>query len=337
MTTASAHKLIANSDGTSLEIPMDDLGAAGAPSALFVCAEFQDDIHSDAERLQDVSLRAFQVEVQLTKSLSLPEHVNGAFGAEDGGSLIQPPPGIVSMTIQTSTSPLELAFNDRREISMIRTRVNATTATVARDLAHDAFGPVLDVLAFMAPAPVLTGVTRIFDETNQVTMIEILGPDRPVTLNPGALEVFADLAPVYALYREFKNSSSAFYRMLCLYKILEGIFGVLRKKARREARNFGIDVTWPKERVPNHPELSAPMRAYVDMPIADFFARVLQKDYRDVVAHFLVRDTVMLQPGSSAERQRFTEMAFLADLCVRVVVMNHEHVLRQIQARQRQT
>lgn len=73
-------KLLAHSTGAAVEIPLDDFGAAGAPGALFICAEFEGDTRADAERLQDITPRQFVVEVQLTKSLTLPDSLNGAFG-----------------------------------------------------------------------------------------------------------------------------------------------------------------------------------------------------------------------------------------------------------------
>ncbi len=88
------------------------------------------------------------------------------------------------------------------------------------------------------------------------------------TLSPGAQHLFVELSPIYALYREFKNSSSAYYRLLCLFKVMEGILGVLRKKGREEAKALGVRFSMPKETVPDHPDISKDLRYLVGKPMS---------------------------------------------------------------------
>ena len=165
---------------------------------------------------------------------------------------------------------------------------------------------------------------------NQATTIDMIGPEPEMTLNPGATHLFLELSPIYALYREFKNSSSAYYRLLCLFKIMEGIFGVLRKKAREEAKALGITLSMPKERVPDHPDISRDLRYLIGKPIKEFYDNVLEKRYRDVASHFLVQKNVILQVSSAEDRNKFAEMTFVCDLCAHIVISNHEALLRRL-------
>jgi hypothetical protein len=128
---------------------------------------------------------------------------------------------------------------------------------------------------------------KIYDNKNHVITIDMVGPEREVTLNPGAQHLPLALSPIYALYREFKNSSSAYYRLLCLFKIMEGILGVLRKKGREEAQALGVPFSMPQETVPDHPDISKNLRYLVGKPIKEFYDNVLQKPYRDAASHFL--------------------------------------------------
>lgn len=171
---------------------------------------------------------------------------------------------------------------------------------------------------------------KIYDVKNQIITIDMVGPEREVTLNPGAQHLSLALSPIYALYREFKNSSSAYYRLLCLFKIMEGILGVLRKKGREEAQALGVPFSMPKETVPDHPDISKDLRYLVGKPIKDFYDNVLQKPYRDAAFHFLVQENVILQVSSAEERYKFAEMTFVCDLCARVLISNHEALLRRL-------
>ena len=56
----------------------------------------------------------------------------------------------------------------------------------------------------------------------------------------------------------------------------------------------------------------------------------LEKRYRDVASHFLVRENVILQVSSAEERNKFAEMTFVCDLCARVLISNHEALLQRL-------
>jgi hypothetical protein len=150
----------------------------------------------------------------------------------------------------------------------------------------------------------------------------MLGSEQEVILNPGRQGLFTELAPIYALYREFKNSSSAYHRLLCLFKVMEGILVVLRKKGLEEAKALGIPFSMPKERVPDHPDIAKHLRYLIGKPIKEFCDNILEKRYRDAASHFLVQENVILQVNSAEERNRFAEMAFVCDLCARVLIPN---------------
>jgi hypothetical protein len=209
-------------------------------------------------------------------------------------------------------------------------RVEATNATEARNTVHDATGPFLDHLAFMARTPILTGLTRIEDETNQAITLDLIAPEQAMILNPGGQSLFDDLSPIYALYREFRNAVSPYYRLLCGYKIMEGIYGALRKTARERAEKLGVRLNIPKEVVPDHPDIARDLRHLIGKPIKTVCDNVLQKRYRDLAAHFLVQETEVLKVSSAAQRSKFADMAFLCDLCAQIVIRNHEEALAQL-------
>ena len=321
------HRLLATSVTTRVDVPREQLGAAGAPSAITVAAIMENETRDETMRLQDQSLRSFDVEVLLTKQLTLPDTFNAGFTKEDGASLIKLASGI---RVDTASGAFYVDLNSRNEMALIRMKVEARVPIEARNKVYDAIAVFLDHLSYAAGTPILTGQMKIYDDKNQITTIDMVGPEREVTLNPGAQHLSLALSPIYALYREFKNSSSAYYRLLCLFKIMEGLLGVLRKKGREEAEALGVPFSMPKEKVPDHPDISKDLRYLIGKPIKDFYDNVLQKPYRDAASHFLVGDEAILQVSSAEERYKFAEMTFVCDLCVRVLISNHEALLRRL-------
>ena len=326
-TSKPEHRLLATSVTTCVDVPREQLPAAGAPSAITVAAIMENETRDETMRLQDQSLRAFDVEVLLTKHLTLPDVFSADFTKEDGASLIKL---ASSVRVDTASGTFYVDLNSRNEMALIRMKVEARVPIEARNKVYDAIAVFLDHLSYAAAVPILTGQIKIYDDKNHVITIDMLGPEREATVSPGAQHLPLPLSPIYALYREFKNSSSAYYRLLCLYKIMEGLLGILRKKGREEAEALGVTFSMPKERVPDHPDISRDLRHLVGKPIRNFYDNVLQKPYRDAASHFLVGDDAILQVSSAEERYKFAEMTFVCDLCVRILISNHEALLRRL-------
>jgi methylamine utilization protein MauJ len=52
-------------------------------------------------------------------------------------------------------------------------------------------------------------------------------------------QLFGEMKPVYAMYREAKNTDSDFYKFLCCYKIMEGLLGKMLANAFARAKTAG--------------------------------------------------------------------------------------------------
>jgi hypothetical protein len=328
--TTKKHELIAVTDGPGAELPLDKMPAAGALGQLTVLALMEDEKRDNDARLNDQSNRPFLIRLILSKQATFPDKLNYDFTRNDGASYVTIAVGATSLAVHTALGIFEIELNDRRELSLIRIQTQAVSAIEARNKAYNLTSPFLDRLSFWSNVPIITGLMEIYDQVNQAYTIDMMGPERTVIYGPEANRIFVALEPIYGLYREFKNSNSTYYRLLCLYKIMEGIFGPLRRKAKAEAKRIGVEISWQKEFVPSHPHIAPPLRYLAGRSIKEFYDIVLQKEYRDTVSHFLVRDNVILKVSSAAERFRFAEMTFLSDLCVRVLISNHEKILHQL-------
>jgi hypothetical protein len=328
--TDTKYQLIAQAKQNSAEIPPAELPAPGAPARLVIVANRENETRNEAARLRDRSNRSFLVDLLLAKQPMSWDLINGNFSKEDGGSYIKFGGSDENLRVGTSYGTFEVEFNSKRELALIKMRVEASDPFEAAARVNKASVAFLDNLSYIAQAPIFPGLMRIEDEKNQTLTIEMVGPEREVTITAGRQNLFVKLAPIYALYREFKNSSSAYYRLLCLYKIMEGILSVLRPSARKEAKEYGLKFSIPKETVPNHKDIAEELRQFIGRSIAWFYNNVVQKEYRDAVSHFLIREDAILNVSSIEERDRYAKIAFVCELCVRVLIANHEDLIRQL-------
>jgi hypothetical protein len=135
------------------------------------------------------------------------------------------------------------------------------------------------------------------------------------------------MAPVYAMYREAKNSFSDFYKFLCCYKILEGLLGTLRARVFVYARDRNIELERPKEKVPDLPEISPRFQTYVGKSIKAFFDEVLTPQFRNAAAHFVTDDGEILNMSSPDHIGSYAEILFVTESCVRTTIEVHEKLL----------
>ena len=90
----------------------------------------ENETRDETLRLQDQSLRAFDVEVLLTKHLTLPDTFNAGFTKEDGTSLIKLASNI---RVDTASGTFHVDLNSQNEMALIRMRVEARVPTEARN------------------------------------------------------------------------------------------------------------------------------------------------------------------------------------------------------------
>lgn len=324
------YKLISTGSAAGGSFSIEELGASGSRNSITTVIDTGDGSGSDEVRLSDKSERTFQVDILLTKYETALPILDFGFTEEDGGSHLVFPNGSGGR-FTTTVGCFELKMNSSREAAMVAGQVVANSSHEAMARLCDSASIVLDHLSYIAGVPVRMGTVRVTDEKNLTTTIDVISPDRPYILVNAERYLFPELVPIYALYRESKNSHSPFYKILCLFKVLEGIFGVLRGEARKRADFLGVALDREREFVPDHPDISDELKQYVGWPMVKFYNDILQKEYRDVVAHFLKKDIGVLHVGASGHVNRFVDMAFLFDLCVQVVVENHEELLMRIE------
>jgi len=315
----------------STEIPTDRLGPPGIKGELHVLAITENEQRRDEDRLHDQTERQFRVSGLLSKSPPAAENIKGDFGVNDGSSYLVLPDHAVMSRVRCAEGIFEIKKNSSGEKSLVEFECIATNPTEARRKFQTAVLPFLDYLSYLANCPVVVAMLRVEDPKNDRISMEYISPYRKTTVNPHIANLFVELAPVYAMYREAKNSHSDFYKFLCYYKILEGLLGKLRANVFSSARAEHIELRRPKETVPASADIPSRYQAYVGTPIKAFFDGVLTPQFRNAVAHFITDDGGILNMSSPEHVDSYAEVLFILELCVRTVIESHETLLSNLQ------
>ncbi len=312
------------------KIPVDSLGPSGVKGEIHILAIMANEQRIDEDRLQDKTERQFKVFGQLSKNPPATGDIKGDFSEEDGGSYLVLPDHAVMGRVRCDEGAFEIKKNSLGEKSLIDFECMANSPAAATRKFQAAVLPFLDYLSYITDCPVVVAMLRVEDPKNGRVAIEYISPYRKTTVNPHIANLFLEMGPVYAMYREAKNSHSDFYKFLCYYKILEGLLGTLRANVFSHARAVHIDLGRPKETVPSSPDIPAAYRAHIGKPIKTFFDGVLTPKFRNAVAHFITDDGGVLNMSSPDHIGNYAEVLYILELCVRAVIQSHEALLSKL-------
>jgi hypothetical protein len=311
-------------------IPSDKLGPAGVNGELVVIAIMEDDPRRDEDRLYDKTARSFNVSARLGKTALVADIIKGDFGPEDGESYVILPPDAIACRIRWGGYMMEFKKNSRGEQSLIEFETTASSIKEAKEVFLRFALPLIDHLSYTLNCPIFIQTVRIMDINNQVQSIDYVSP----YLNAPALdpvrEIPMELAPVFAMYREAKNSHSNFYKFLCYHKMLDGLLGTLRASINTRARKLKVDLVRKREVVPDHPEIAATYRMHIGKPIKSFYDEVLTPKFRNAIAHFTTKDGSILNLSDPSTVAKHSEIMYVSELCVRTMIQSHLDLLQQL-------
>jgi len=312
------------------KIPTHNLDPSGLLGELFVVyAREGDTPHTDRIKLSDKSNRDFFVKASLGKHSESRDDIRMSIPDGTGESYIKAHPDAVVTKLYTSTGEIFIKHNENRELSIAEYTCEATTVSEARDKFLSGFTPYLDHTSYIANIPIHITQIAIHDKKHETRSTIYTSPYSAVLLNPHAANIYNDLMPIYALYREAKNSNSPFYKFLCYYKILEGIYLSLRPKLFKLSSTKGVKITTIKEKVPLNKYTEGRYLKLVDEPIKKVFDERFQAEFRNKVAHFLLDTTVPLNVSDFGVFQEFGKEVGLIEACARVVVETHARYLSE--------
>ncbi|HTO34286.1 MAG TPA: methylamine utilization protein MauJ [Pararhizobium sp.] len=323
--------------GTSVEhhteIPVERLGSPGASSVLIIVPEYSDNRFAGKSRHNDTTMRAFSCKARLSENPGDTRRFNAAFGKDDGSSHLLVDKQRRKIKLTTRTVKVLFETNGNGEISMAAGDVTSTNENHAKAIFEDALTPWLDKLSYAHQVPIHLAQIVVHDVLNDTQHFYFQSPPRHSKIQEGEDKIVERMMPIYALYREAQNASAPFYKVLSLFKIMEGLLNPLRTEVLRDLRKQRRNQNIPKLTVPDHPDIAEWLRIHVGQPVGVFVNGFLTNEYRNAIAHFELRDRRAMNVGSSKIRTKGAEVAFLADLCARVLIENHENLLARLDAK----
>lgn len=313
---------------TSVGIPLavEQLGTPGVRAIIIIEPVFKEGTNQGKDGLHDSSERTFSIRTLLAKQQSPITNIKANFTKFDGASYLSVSTNNNALKGGTPGGEFQIEINAARELSVVSMQIVATNPTEARNRFLHFISPAIDHISYVFNVPIFFSTIAVRDEKNGVQVVEYVSPFRTGIIDELRVSMVEEMLPVYAMYREGRNSNSAYYQFLCYYKIMDGLTG-MKARAVKKAKKEKIDLKLPEERVPAHDDIAPWILPYVGEPIKQFKDMVLTKQYRDAVAHFALIDGRRLHVSSPQEVERYEQIAFACELSVRVLIDNHEKLL----------
>ncbi len=324
------NKFIGTSIKNEMEIPVEQLGSPGASSVLIVEPEFTDNRFAGKNRHGDTTTRPFSCKARLSDTPGETRRFNGAFGKNDSSSHILLIDELRRIKLAGPAIEVFLETNENSQISIATAIVSSMKADDARAMFEDALTPWLDKLSYTHQVPIHVAQVVVEDIQNELQYIYFQSPPWQSKIDKGEDRLVERMKPIYALYRESQNASTPFYKVLSLFKIMEGLLNPLRTEILRDLRKYKKDPIIPKLVVPDHPDLAGWLKVHVGKPVGVFVNDFLTNEYRNAIAHFELRNKSALNVSNSVVRIKAFEVAFLADICTRMLIENHEKLLARL-------
>jgi len=245
-----------NSGINNVKLKLESLAPPGIKGELvFLYLTKDEKKENDQEKFKDISSRQFIVKAQLSKnSYIYEESLQASVNEMNGNSFLKVPEYVLYSKVKTAEGEFNCLQNDVNELSGIEFHCIACSLQEAKSKFHKVVTPFIDHLSYQANCPIHIPLISSEDLKNRCIMINYTSPYPIAKLNPHESHLDTKMLPIYALYREAKNSDSCYYKFLCYYKILEGIYNHLRPEMYKKAREKNIEIQSQKEAVPDHPE-----------------------------------------------------------------------------------
>lgn len=314
---------------TKANIPLKDLAPPGIQGELVTLFVRKNETRTDLDRLHDKSKRNFSLKALLSKDSAKGNGLKASVDTKDGSSYLLAHEDTLHAKVETQDGIFYFKTNEKNELSGVVFECVANSPLDAKAKFHSIVVPFVDYLSYVANSPIHMPLTDCWDKENELTLVNYETPYPQTTVNPHTATIIEQMRPVYALYREAKNTDSSFYKFLCYYKILEGIYKHSRPTLFKKASNEKVKLSAQKELIPDNPELRSAYGKVIGTPIQPFYEKVLQKEYRDSIAHFLLNDGSVLNVSDYQTSSSFSNIVFITELCCNTVIANQENYYRE--------
>lgn len=281
-------------------------------------------------KLENSLPRKFILKGLFCKTTKGGDIVQGSVSPREGSSFFSVALNIPLVELNMDGDSIVFHINDSCELSCAVFECTATSHFEAREIFHKKVMVFIDYLCYANDLPLNLTLLESRDESGDCSVINYESPYFNKNLDVNLLSSRKELEEVYSLYREAKNSDSPYYRFLCYYKILEGIYGHLEIKLFMKAKKEGISLQRLPEVIPENENFPSEYIAYNGWKVRRFFKDILEHKYRDVCAHFVLDGASVLRLSDYAQYVKFTDIIYITEICCRLEIKNLENCFEQL-------
>ncbi len=284
----------------------------------------------ELQKLEDLAesgtQRKWRIRAILADELQLSTNLQRLFD-KDGVKMVSLPCSPMKIWMKSGENTwifYELVANDNGNLYAVNLTISARYPTVTMLTAWYPFNALLDRLVAMYCVPIYLARIELLSPADGLPLIfQMLLP----SLKPVAMGKVVGLfhVPIFASYdaifREALNSSSPFYRLLCAFRIYEGI-NILRKEIKQKACEKEV-----KAKLPSDPKLDPDFLTLCGVSqdvtkkvkkVRDLFEHF--SDLRDSIAHFKLDQNGRDSQVYLAEGKELSRYAILAS-----ILLNYAH------------
>ncbi|SFF83673.1 methylamine utilization protein MauJ [Neptunomonas qingdaonensis] len=287
-------KSVSKEEGASTSIQLESLGRPGQLIELHIEALFKSHNKKYIEKQEDINLRSFKIVGFLGKDSGIKGNVSTKLDKNNGCSYMNVSEHHDMIKFSTQMGDVDILKNEKNELIQIIFNCLATSQQEARKIFSNITAPFLDYVSFIGNIPIHINLVSCIDINNNIETISFVSPYKNVLLNIGELSYPIEMHPLYALYRESKNSGSPFYKFLCLYKILEGAYQHLIPAIFKKCKELDINIARYKILVPDIDYQNTVANDLRGESIKTVFDDRFTPEFRNNIAHFLNNDSPLI-------------------------------------------
>lgn len=306
----------------NVNINFDDLPPSGLRDFFLIASSTEENKGTEEKRMSDNTVRNFRMKMILSKSIEFVDSINLSSDEKSGSSFLLVPDGAKEVLINYRHGICKGIKNDKSELSSIIGEIESTGWFKAINMFIDGLYPIIDALSYSANCPTIISRVYCVDLKNLIEVISYSVPYKMSKINQHVGYTYNEMMPIMALYREAKNSHSPFYKFLCYYKVLEGIYENIRPRLFKMARKNDSPISSLEEIVTEHKSIDSSYSYLIEKSIKSVYQNLFTAKFRNVVAHFIVRDGKILNVSDFQASNDFLAVLTILEHCVRIVIDN---------------
>ncbi len=321
------HELIATTSTNSLQLPIDVISPSGHRAEFHIDAVLINGNIPFEQKRNDPELREFIIRAKLNKNYSHDTYKISAFENTDGSSFLTFP-GAKFVEISSNRLKYNIFTNEHNELSVIEYKCRSNKSEAAIISFYENAMPQLNHLSYKYKVPIYIDIIHCVDTKHNIQHIISTNsyPKHIVPSHQVAIDI--KLAPIYSIYREALNTSSCFYKFLCYYKIIEGMYGKIKPEFAKIIKKESISIEKLEDILPDDKFLSIEYKHFIGRSIKFIFDTALTKNYRNKIAHFVHKHNNPIDFSKIQINVEYDDVAYLSKICCDVLISNHEKRLQ---------